>query len=221
MSPTDFTMMPSIFFKLPNDNIRRHGMSSNTNHFVYREINKNPAIQVFVRSQIRRVIFDLYKITEEQHIKRCDNSSCENNVSLVENMFSTELVNPEKFKKQQEQEQERLEWEREQSNRLKKWKETQLAKQFAKKQPSVEKDLDGSEKENRLYYSNPIPETEERTVEITEPIDTPVANEINPVQTVSKKYNNKIRCYKIIMSLPNHQQVAVNNRIVINKTCCI
>lgn len=214
-SPTESIMTPSIFFKLPDCNIRRHGMSPNTNHFVYREINNKPIIKIHVYKQIRKIVFDLYKITEEQHIKRCENSPCGNNKSLVEDMFSLEVVNPEKFRKQQEQERERLEWEREQKDRLKKWKETQLAKQFAEKQTPVKNDLDESEKENRLFYSNPGPETEERIVE------TPVVNEINQVLTVPKKYDNKIRCYKVIMSLMNHQQVAHNNRVVINKTCCI
>ena len=229
------TVSPSIFYKLPNSFIRRHSFSSNTNHFVYREINNHPEIMGYIRHRIKETIMDMYEVVEEQHTKRHkNNSSTGLDLSLIQKMFPTELVNPEKYKQEQEQK----EWEREQNDRLAKWKETQKAKQLAKeflekethiKIPVVSSsDLDKKESESTKKHETTETETpvvvhKKRVVSVS--IKTPICK-TEKIKENNKTENktggvkeHKTRIYKITSSIPN--QPVVVKRIVINKPCSI
>jgi len=170
----------SIFYKLPTEFIRRHGYSSNTNHMIYKEINDKPELQRFIRQRINYLVMDIYRITQEQHVKR------HKDMSLIQDMFPTELVNPEKFK----QEQEHKQWNQEQTRRLDEWKEQQAIKAAAAAAATLDKDADkdAEDKENnRLVISKKRPDRKTLTVEV------PVAD----------KTEKKTRIYKITSSKPN------------------
>lgn len=171
----------SIFYKLPTDFIRRHGYSSNTNHMIYREINNKPELQRFIRQRINYLVLDLYHITQEQHVKR------HKDMCLIQDMFPTELVNPEKFKQEQEQKQ----WNQEQTRRLNEWKEQQAKKAQAKTPLTI--DVDAEDKENnRLVISKKIPDRKA----LTRFVEVPVAN------TTTNTTEKKTRIYKITSSKP-------------------
>lgn len=138
MSPNNISSKkPSIYYKLPQNFLRKNNFSSNSNHFIYREINNNIEIQSFVRRQIKETLLSIYEITEQQYIKRQPEKK---DLLSIQCMFPTELVNPEKYKQEQQQKA----WEKEERDRMKKWKEIQLAK-FEKNVSQKEEN-----KENRM-----------------------------------------------------------------------
>ena len=215
MSPNVSSTTPSVFYKLPNDFIRRHGFSSNTNHFIYREINTKPVIQNFVRRRVKEVIMDLYEIAEEQHIKR--HNADKKNLSVVQNMFPTELVNPEKYKQEQEQKA----WEKKQAERIKKWKETHLAKKFMENNKilfkETDNDLDKTQRGDKLFEKKENIHTEQQSIDRPVVVDN---KRILTVKNIPKISENKTRVYKITTTFPN-KPVVVYKRVVINKSCCI
>jgi len=90
----------SVFYKLPKELICRNNTSSNTNHFIYREIHTKPIIKTFVRERIKQALLDVYKVSKEQHMKRFNSGS---KLLIVEDMFPSELVNPGKHRKEQQE----------------------------------------------------------------------------------------------------------------------
>jgi len=138
---------PSVFYKLPKELICRNSFSSNINHFIYREIQTKPSIQMFVRERIKESLMNVYKVSKEQHIKRYNSDS---DLLMVENMFPCELVNPEKFKKEQEEKA----WRMEQTKRLREWRESYLAKEFI---------------ENKMFDGSIMNNTENHPVEMNRP----------------------------------------------------